>query len=101
LNAYFTYTVVLGMGIDWRIALGAVFISGVLFLLLTVTRLRAVIMDAIPDTLKSAIGAGIGLFIAFIGLQNANIIVPSEATIVSLGDLSNPETLVALIGILI
>lgn len=101
LNAYFTYTVVLGMGVEWQTALGAVFISGVLFLLLTVTRLRSVVIDAVPDTLKSAIGAGIGLFIAFIGLQNAKIIVPSDATIVSLGDFSNPETLVALIGILI
>lgn len=101
LNAYFTFTVVLGMGVPWQTALGAVFISGVLFVILTVSRIRGAVIDAVPDSLKSAIGAGIGLFIAFIGLQNAQIIVPDEATVVALGNFANPETLVAGIGILL
>jgi AGZA family xanthine/uracil permease-like MFS transporter len=72
LNAYFTYTVVMTLGYDWRIALGAVFISGVVFLILTLARIRAMIVDAIPMTMKTAVAAGIGLFIAFIGLLTAN-----------------------------
>ncbi|HKX30909.1 MAG TPA: NCS2 family permease [Blastocatellia bacterium] len=101
LNAYFTYTVVKGMGHDWRVALGAVFISGVVFLILTLTRIRALIVDAIPLTMKTAVAAGIGLFIAFIGLKNAGVIVASPATFVTLGHLSSRPVLLALGGLLI
>ncbi|MDK2790535.1 MAG: adenine/guanine/hypoxanthine permease [Methanothermococcus sp.] len=83
LNAYFTYGVCLGMGVDWRVALGAVFISGVLFILLTLTKVRSWIFDAIPSALKYSTAAGIGLFIAFIGLKSAGVIVANEATLVS------------------
>src|SRR6266404_9827433 len=85
LNAYFTYTVVKGMGIPWQTALGAVFLSGVAFLLLTLTGLRQMMIAAIPTELYSAVAAGVGLFIAFIGLKNAGIIVPDPATTVTLG----------------
>lgn len=101
LNAYFTYTVVLGMGVSWQTALGAVFISGVVFLLLTLSKVREAIIDAIPMTLKLAISAGIGLFIAFIGLQNAGIIVANQATLVGLGDLTAPGPFLAVLGIVI
>src|SRR5262249_56015190 len=84
LNAYFTYTVVKTMGYDWRVALGAVFISGVVFLILTLARIRAMIVDAIPMTMKTSVAAGIGLFIAFIGLENAGVIAASPATFVTL-----------------
>ncbi|MBK9705949.1 MAG: NCS2 family permease [Acidobacteria bacterium] len=80
---YFTYTVVKGMGYDWHVALGAVFISGVVFLILTLARIRAMIVDAIPMTMKTAVAVGIGLFIAFIGLKNAGVIVSSPATFVT------------------
>ncbi len=101
LNAYFTYSVVLGMGISWETALGAVFISGVVFLLLSLTKVREMIIDAIPSALKLAISAGIGLFIAFIGLQNAGIVVDDPATLVGLGNLLEPNTLLAIIGLVI
>ena len=101
LNAYFTYTVVKGMGVPWQTALGAVFLSGVLFLLLTVTGLRQQLVAAIPQELHAAVAGGIGLFIAFIGLRNAGIIVPSPATTVTLGNLHNPTTALACLGILI
>ncbi len=101
LNAYFTYTVVKGMGYDWRLALGAVFISGVVFLILTLARIRAMIVDAIPMTMKTAVAAGIGLFIAFIGLKNAGIIVSSPATFVTLGHVISKPVLLALGGLLI
>jgi AGZA family xanthine/uracil permease-like MFS transporter len=101
LNAYFTYTVVKGMGVPWQTALGAVFLSGVLFLLLTVTGLRQQLVAAIPQELHAAVAGGIGLFIAFIGLRNAGIIVPSAATTVALGNLHNPTTALACLGILI
>lgn len=101
LNAYFTYTVVLGLKHDWRVALGAVFISGVVFLLLTLARIRALIVDAIPLTLKTAIACGIGLFIAFIGLKNAGVIVASPATFVTLGHLASKPVILALLGLLI
>jgi adenine/guanine/hypoxanthine permease len=101
LNAYFTYTVVKGMGVPWQTALGAVFLSGVLFLLLTVTGLRQQLVAAIPQELHAAVAGGIGLFIAFIGLRNAGIIVPSPATTVTLGNLHNPATALACLGILI
>ncbi len=98
LNAYFTYGVVLGMGYSWQVALGAVFISGVLFLLLAVTRVREYIINAIPMTLKMSISAGIGLFLGIIALQNAGIIVAHPATLVTLGDLANPATVLAVTG---
>lgn len=101
LNAFFAYTVVLGSGIPWQHALGAVFISGVFFLLLTMSGLREKIINAIPEDLKHAVGAGIGLFITFIGLQNAGIIVNNDATLVGLGDLSNGNTLLAIFGIVV
>ena len=87
LNAYFTYTVVKGMGAPWQTALGAVFLSGVIFLLLTFTGIRQLLV-AIPHQLHSAVGGGIGLFITFIGFRNAGIIVPSAATKVTLGNLA-------------
>jgi AGZA family xanthine/uracil permease-like MFS transporter len=101
LNAYFTYTVVKGMGVPWQTALGAVFLSGVLFLLLTLTGLRQQLVAAIPQELHAAVAGGIGLFIAFIGLRNSGIIVPSAATTVALGNLHNPATMLACLGIVI
>ena len=101
LNAYFTYTVVKGMGVPWQTALGAVFLSGILFLLLTATGLRQKLLAAIPQELHAAVAAGIGLFIAFIGLKNSGIIVPSPATVVTLGNLRAPATGLACIGILV
>src|ERR1700712_2512815 len=93
LNAYFTYTVVQKMGIPWPAALGAVFLSGIIFLLLT--------FAAIRHQLHAAVGGGIGLFIAFIGFRNAGIIVPSAATIVTLGNVRAPQTALALFGLLL
>lgn len=101
LNAFFAYTVVLGQGLTWQTALGAVFISGVVFFILTVTGIRAMIVDGIPPALKSAIGVGIGLFIAFIGFQNAGIVVANEATVVGLGDITQGGTALAILGIII
>ncbi len=101
LNAYFTYTVVRGLGIPWQTALGAVFLSGVLFLALTLTGIRQRLVAAIPHQLHAAVAAGIGLFIAFIGLRNSGIIVPSSATTVTLGDLHAPATALALFGLLL
>jgi AGZA family xanthine/uracil permease-like MFS transporter len=101
LNAYFTYSVVKGMGIDWRVALGAVFISGLAFLLLTAIGVRQMIVSAIPPELYAAVAAGVGLFIALIGLKNAGIVVASPATLVGLGDLHAPATLLALFGLLV
>ncbi|OZA73680.1 MAG: guanine permease [Caulobacter sp. 39-67-4] len=101
LNAYFTYTVVIGMGVPWQTALGCVFLSGVAFLILTVAGIRQLIVGAIPRPLFSAIAAGIGLFIAFIGLKEAGIIVANPATTVALGDLTKPTAILALTGLLI
>ncbi len=101
LNAYFTYTVVKKMGIPWQAALGAVFISGVAFLLLTFSGVRQRLVAAIPHQLHAAVGGGIGLFIAFIGFRNAGIIVPSAATVVTLGNVRAPETALALFGLLL
>lgn len=101
LNAYFAYSVVIEMGYTWQVALGAVFISGLIFILITITKIREVIVNAIPFTLKKAVGGGIGLFIALIGLKNAGIIKSSEATLVSLGYLAEPGPLLALIGLVI
>ncbi len=99
LNAFFVYTVCMGMGYSWQFALTAVFIEGIIFVLLTVTNLREAIVNAIPTSLKNAIGAGIGLFIAFIGLQNAGIIANSDATLVTLGDVTSGAPLLAVIGL--
>jgi AGZA family xanthine/uracil permease-like MFS transporter len=101
LNAYFTYTVVKGMGVPWQTALGAVFLSGVAFVLLTAVGLRQMIVSAIPFELYSAVAVGIGLFIAFIGFRNAGIIVASPATLVTLGNLRNPNTALAMFGLLL
>lgn len=101
LNAYFTYTVVKGMGIPWPTALGAVFLSGIIFLLLTFTGIRQQLVAAIPHQLHAAVAGGIGLFIAFIGLRNAGIIIPSAATTVTLGNLRSPVTVLACFGILL
>ena len=101
LNAFFVYTVCMGMGYSWQFALTAVFIEGLIFILLTLTNLREAIVNAIPASLKNAIGAGIGLFIAFIGLQNAGIIINNDSTLVSLGDITSGAPLLAMIGLLI
>lgn len=101
LNAFFVYTVCMGMGYSWQFALTAVFIEGLLFILLTVTNVREAIVNAIPLTLRYAIGAGIGLYIAFIGLQNAQIIVHNDNTLVALGDVASGEALLGLVGLLI
>ena len=99
LNAYFTYTVVKGMDVPWQTALGAVFLSGLAFLLLTALGIRQLILAAIPFELYAAVAAGVGLFIAFIGLRNAGIIAPSAETIVTLGNLSSRHTLLAIGGL--
>ena len=101
LNAFFVYTVCLGMGYSWQFALTAVFLEGLIFILLTVTNVREAIVNAIPVNLRYAIGSGIGLFIAFIGLQNAQIVVNSDATLVSLGDLMSNTALLGIIGLII
>jgi AGZA family xanthine/uracil permease-like MFS transporter len=101
LNAYFAYVVVLGMGYTWQAALGAVFISGTLFLLVTLFRLRDIIVNGIPHSLRIAITVGIGLFLAIISLKNAGIITGSPATLVTLGDLHKPEVVLAVIGFIV
>lgn len=101
LNAFFAYTVVLTMGYSWQFALTAVFIEGVLFILLTLTGLRQKIVDSMPLLLRRAISPGIGLFIAFIGLKNAGIVAASPATFVQLGDLHDPAVLLACFGIIL
>ncbi len=101
LNAYFTYVVCLGMGVPWQAALGAVFLSGVAFLLLTLAGVRQLVVAAIPAELYASVAAGIGLFIAFIGLHNAGIIVADPATLVTLGNLRDPSTALALAGLLL
>ncbi|MCA0984399.1 NCS2 family permease [Halobacillus yeomjeoni] len=101
LNAFFAYTVVLGYGIPWQTALAGVLASGLIFIVLTVTGLRQMIIDAIPANLKLAVGAGIGLFIAFIGFQNSGIVQNSDATLVQLGDLTAGPTLLAIFGLIV
>ena len=100
LNAYFTYTVVKGMGIAWQAALGAVFLSGLAFLILTALGVRRLIVAAIPFELYAAVAAGVGLFIAFIGFRNAGLIAPNPATVVAMGNLRDPHTLLAVFGLL-
>ena len=99
LNAFFAFTVVLGMGISWKIALTAVFLEGVLFIILSLFNVREAIIKAIPSNLKKAVAAGIGLFICFIGFQNAGIIVNNDATLVGLGNLTQGSAAVAMIGL--
>ncbi len=101
LNAYFTYAVVKGMGVPWQVALGAVFISGVVFLLLTLSGIRRLIVQSIPSELYAAVAVGIGLFIAFIGLRNAGLVAAHPATLVTLGNLRAPSTQLAVVGLLI
>jgi AGZA family xanthine/uracil permease-like MFS transporter len=101
LNAYFTYSVCLGMHIPWRMALGVVFLSGVLFVVLTVTRVREQIVNGIPDCLKHSTAAGIGMFIAFVGLRNAKLVVANPATFVSIGNFTDPEVQAACLGLVL
>lgn len=100
-NALFTYTLCGSMGYSWQAALAAVFISGVIFILISVTGIRKMVINAIPAQLKLAIGAGIGFFIAFIGFKNAGIIVANEATFVGLGNLKDPAVLLAIFGLIV
>jgi AGZA family xanthine/uracil permease-like MFS transporter len=101
INAYFAYTVVKGMGVPWQTALGAVFLAGVLFLVLTALRVQQRIVAAVPLELHASVAAGIGLFLALIGLRNAGIVVPNPETTVALGNLREPNTLLALFGLLV
>ena len=101
LNAYFTYTVVKGLGVPWQTALGAVFLSGIAFLLLTAIGVRQMIVSAIPAELYAAVAVGIGLFIAFIGLHNAGIVTANPATLVTIGNLRAPNTLLAIFGLIL
>ncbi|MBM7577966.1 solute carrier family 23 protein [Jeotgalibacillus terrae] len=101
LNAFFAYSVILTQEIPWQTALTGVLFSGLIFMVLTVTGVREKIINAIPNELKFAVGAGIGLFITFVGFQNAGIIVGNDATLVALGDLTNGNTLLAVFGIFI
>ena len=101
LNAYFTYSVCLGMHVPWQTALGVIFLSGVFFLILTVSRVREKIVNGIPDCLKHSTAGGIGMFIAFVGLRNANLVVANPATFVSLGSFGNHEAQLACVGLAI
>lgn len=101
LNAFFAYTICLTLGFTWQFALTAVLLEGIIFIILTVTNLRKMIMNILPETIKKSIGVGIGLYIAFIGLKNAGVIVGNSATLVSLGDVTSGSGLLALIGIII
>ncbi|MBF6171722.1 NCS2 family permease [Nocardia blacklockiae] len=101
LNAFFAYSVVLGMGIPWQEALSGTFLSGVIFFVLAVAKIREKIIDAIPMQMKLAVGAGIGMFVAFLGLKNAGVVVASESTLVHLGDFTKGSTLLALFGLLV
>jgi AGZA family xanthine/uracil permease-like MFS transporter len=101
LNAYFAYTVVQGMGVDWRVALGAVFFSGVAFLALTAAGLRRMIVEAIPQEMYASVAAGIGLFIAFIGMKNCGFIAASPATLVTIGNLRDPQAALAAFGLIL
>ena len=101
LNAFFVYTVCMGMGYSWQFALTAVLIEGLIFIVLTLTNVREAIVNAIPMSLRNAIGAGIGLFIAFIGLKSAGVVVDDGATLVTLGDITSGSALLAFIGLII
>ncbi|MCM3586015.1 NCS2 family permease [Mesobacillus maritimus] len=99
LNSFFTFSVCIGMGIEWETALTGVFISGILFMILSLLKIREKIINVIPQDLKHAIAAGIGFFVAFIGLKNAGIVIQSDATFVTVGELTSPTTLLALFGL--
>ena len=101
LNAFFAFSVVLGMGISWQVALAAIFVEGILFILLTLTKIRESVVNGIPKSLKIGISTGIGLFIAFIGLQSAGVIVKNDAVLVGLGNLKSVEVLLACLGFFI
>ena len=101
LNAFFVYTVCMGMGYSWQFALTAVLLEGIIFILMTLTNVREAIVNAIPLSLRNAIGGGIGLYIAFIGLQSAGVIVANDSTLVELGDITKGSALLALIGLII
>ena len=101
LNAFFTYTVVGEMGYSWEVALGAVFLAGILFFIMSVTPLRQWMLESIPFNLRIAMGAGVGLFIGIIGLKSGGIITSNEATLISMGDLTKPETLLAMVSFLV
>ena len=101
LNAFFTYTVVGEMGYTWEIALGAVFLAGILFWIMSVTPIRQWMLESIPMNLRIAMGSGVGLFIGFIGLKNGGVIVSNEATLISIGDFMKVETLLAMLGFLL
>ncbi|MCP9760057.1 NCS2 family permease [Aquitalea sp. S1-19] len=98
LNAYFTFTVVQGMGVSWETALGAVFLSGLVFLAVSLFKVREAMVNAIPQSLKFGISAGVGMFLAIIGLKNAGVIASHPATLITLGDIHNPTTLLAILG---
>lgn len=98
LNSFFTFSVCIGMGVEWEIALTGVFIAGILFMILSLLKIREKIINVIPQDLKYAIASGIGFFVAFIGLKNAGIVIQSDATFVTIGDLTSPGTLLALFG---
>lgn len=98
LNAFFTYGVVLGMGYEWQVALGAVFLSGICFILLSIFKIREWIIEAIPQPLRIGIGAGIGLFLGLIALKNAGLVVDNPATLVGMGDITSPSVLLAVLG---
>jgi len=101
LNAYFTYTIVIQRGVPWQTALGVVLLSGILFLILTLTNIREQIVNGIPDCLKYGTAAGIGLFIAFVGFRNAGIIVANPSTFVALGKTSDPQVILAAVGVVL
>lgn len=100
-NAFFAYSVVLGMGVPWQTALAGVLVAAIIFLVLTLFKIRETIINAIPENLKAAIAAGIGLFITFIGLVNSGIVVNNDATLVGIGNLTEPTTLLAIFGIIV
>lgn len=101
LNSFFTFSVCIGMGIEWQVALTGVFIAGIIFMILSLMRIREKIIDAIPENLKHAIAAGIGFFIAFIGFKNAGIIIANPDTFVSIGDVTSPTTGLAIFGLIV
>ena len=101
LNAFFAYSVVIGMGVSWQTALGIIFLEGIIFIVLSVTPVRKMIVNSIPMGLKTGISSGIGLFIAFIGLQNAGIVVSDQATLVAMGDIMSGPALVAIVGLIV
>ncbi|MCY6484012.1 NCS2 family permease [Clostridium aestuarii] len=101
LNAFFAFSVCKGLGVDWTVALAAVFVEGIIFIVLSLTNVREIVVNAIPITLKLAVTAGIGLFIAFIGFVNAGIVIKDDATLVKMGNFTTPPVIIAVIGIIV